>query len=102
MILYIRIHHLDADREKAHDVHTHPVDQRSTAFPWPFFVNTSGATYPKLPAIENSCSFSECKCLALSNDAHRQKISHVVNIGEQQTHIPKSQITRSESAAFVR
>lgn len=45
---------------------THPVDHKSTAFPCPFLFNTSGATYPKLPASDMSCSSDEWRCFALS------------------------------------
>lgn len=41
------------------------MDHRSTAFPCPFLFNTSGATYPKLPASDMSCSSEECRCFAL-------------------------------------
>jgi hypothetical protein len=44
---------------------TNPVDQISTAFPCPALFNTSGATYPKLPASEWSCSSAEWRCFAL-------------------------------------
>ena len=37
----------------------------STGFPWPVFLMTSGATYPKEPATEVSCSSREWRSLAL-------------------------------------
>jgi len=51
-----------------------PVDQMSTGFPWPVFLMTSGATYPKEPAREVSCSPGEWRSLASSKN-----ISHSVS-----------------------
>lgn len=57
-----------------------PSDHTSTAFPWPFFSITSGAAYPKEPAIVSSIELLESSIFAM----------------------PKSARTREESAAGVR
>jgi hypothetical protein len=55
----------DKIREGREGAGTDPVDQISTAFPCPALFSTSGATYPKLPASEWSCSSAEWRCFAL-------------------------------------
>ena len=77
---------------------TYPVDQISTALPWPFLLRTSGATYPKLPASECSCSSEECRCFALQSGGQEGAS------GNKQTraYMPKSAITISECSSFVR
>ena len=57
-----------------------PIDHISTGLPWPFFSITSGAAYPKEPAIVVRTSFLESSIFA----------------------IPKSASTRAEFASGVR
>lgn len=57
-----------------------PMDHMSTGFPWPFLSMTSGAAYPKEPAMVVSTSLFESSILA----------------------IPKSASTSDESASRVR
>jgi hypothetical protein len=45
----------------------HPIAQISTGFPCPLWLRTSGATYPKLPASDVSCSSEESRCFALQS-----------------------------------
>ena len=77
----------------------YPVDHMSTGFPCPCFNRTSGATYPKLPAREWSCSSAECRCFALKL---RSKISDHKKDFFGKTYIPKSTITISLSGSRVR
>jgi hypothetical protein len=43
----------------------YPIDLRSTGLPCPFWLSTSGATYPRLPATDVSCCSEDSRCLAL-------------------------------------
>src|SRR6266851_5329008 len=73
----------------------YPIDQRSTALPCLFWVSTSGATYPKLPARDVSCSPADSRCLALEG-----RVTHVRDVSSEQvnaTYMPKSGTTISDT-----